>query len=70
MDDRVLRKSIGGGLVLTSLAALVLAGMSGGAPAAPASAGVTLQVVRYDQLQKKLAAHEGKIVLVDVWSTT
>lgn len=64
------RESLGGGLVLTSVAALVLVGVCGGAPPASPGAEITLQVVKYDQLQKELAAHKGRVVLVDVWSTT
>jgi hypothetical protein len=69
-------------LLLASLAALVVSGGCGPvaaptvppAPAAPGSApetaGVDLKVVKLDQLEAAIAAHKGKVVLLDVWSVT
>jgi hypothetical protein len=58
------------GLVLTSLAALVLAGGTGRGAAQSAGPEVTLKVVKYDQLRKELESHKGSVVLVDVWGVT
>ena len=62
-------KSLRGGVVLTSLAALVLVA-AGGPPAPAGGTEIALQVVKMDGLQKALVAHKGRIVLVDVWSVT
>jgi hypothetical protein len=64
------RKSLWGGLVLTSLAALVLAGECRRASAQAPGPEITLKVVKYDQLRKEIESHKGKVVLVDVWSVT
>ena len=69
-------------LLLASLAALVLSGGCGPMAArpapssqpaqtsAPATAEVDVKVVKFDQLQDAIAAHKGKVVLLDVWSVT
>jgi thiol:disulfide interchange protein len=68
--------------LLASLAALVLSGGCGPVPAptvAPAAAApaatadaaeVAVKVVNLDQLEAAIAAHKGKVVLLDVWSVT
>ena len=58
--------------LLASLAALVLSGGCGTVPAqpAPGAADVAVQVVKLDQLEAAIAAHKGKVVLLDVWSVT
>lgn len=38
--------------------------------AAPAAAEVAVKVVKLDQLEAAIAAHKGKVVLLDVWSVT
>jgi hypothetical protein len=57
------------GLLLASLAALVLSGDCRPAPAHPA-AEVEVKVVKLDQVEAAIAAHKGKVVLLDVWSVT
>jgi hypothetical protein len=57
------------GLLLASLTALVLSGVCRPAPAQPA-AEVDVKVVKLDQLEAAIAAHKGKVVLLDVWSVT
>jgi hypothetical protein len=61
------------GLLLASLTALVLSGECGPVPAQPpaaAPAEVDVKVVKLDQLEAAIAAHKGKVVLLDVWSVT
>lgn len=40
-----------------------------GNPAADRKAEVTLDLLNYDAIQKRIASHKGKIVVVDVWTT-
>ena len=64
--------------MLASLAALVLSGGCAPVPAPPAAAApaatpaaeVAVKVVKLDQLEAAIAAHKGKVVLLDVWSVT
>ena len=38
------------------------------AAAKPAEADVTLQVVKWPELEKAIASHRGKVVVLDVWA--
>jgi hypothetical protein len=37
-------------------------------PPAPPEPAVTLQVVKWPELEKAIAAHKGKVVVLDVWA--
>jgi thiol-disulfide isomerase/thioredoxin len=50
-------------------AALVAAGLTVPAQAQTPQGEVTLQVVKYAQLQETVKSYRGKIVVVDVWAT-
>jgi thiol:disulfide interchange protein len=56
---------------LSRTPALVIACLvaDGGRSAPPAPAAVELKDVTYAELDKAIAAHKGKVVLVDVWAT-
>jgi hypothetical protein len=44
-------------------------GKTGSSSNAGGSGSATIQSVKYDQLEKDIAAKKGKIVVVDVWAT-
>jgi thiol-disulfide isomerase/thioredoxin len=57
-------------VVCLALGSSAVAEDSPATPAAKEPSAVTLRVGSWDDVQKRVAAHRGKVVLVDVWTTT